>query len=87
MSIREFPFRMINNTNALNARINHRDDSVNDYCSYCTIDNEHTSNRETIEHFYGNCKTVHDFTKTVISEKFHINNYTKDWNLLGVQSV
>ena len=87
MNIREFSFRMINNTNALNARLNHRDDSIDDYCSYCTIDNEHTSNRETLEHFYGNCNTIHDFTKEVFREKFSINNYTKDWNLLGVPTT
>ena len=75
MTIREFSFRMINNTNALNARINHRDDEVNDYCSYCLIDNEHTSNRETLEHFYGQCNTVSNFTNEIFREKFNISTY------------
>ena len=87
MNIREFSFRMINNTNALNARINHRDDMVSDYCSYCLIDNEHTSNRETLEHFYGSCETVSTFTKDTLSNKFNITNYSKDWNLLGVPTT
>ena len=87
MNIREFAFRMINNTNALNARINHRDDSVDDYCSYCTIDNEFSSNRETLEHFYGNCETISNFTKDILNNKFSISNYTSDWNLLGVPTT
>ena len=84
MNIRDFSFKMINNTNVLNARINHRDDSVDDVCSYCVIDNEHTSNREVLEHFYGKCDTVTQFSKNIFAEKFGIQNYTKDWNLFGV---
>ena len=84
MSIRDFSFKMINNTNTLNARLNHRDESVPDSCSYCLIDNEFTSNREVLEHFYGNCETVSNFSKKVFQEKYAINNYSADWNLLGV---
>ena len=83
MSIREFSFKMINNTNELNARLNHLDEDINDYCSYCLIDNEHTSNRETLEHFYGHCSKVQKFTKDVLKEKFNISNYSKDWNLVA----
>ena len=84
MNIRDFSFKMINNTNVLNARINHRDDSVDDVCSYCIIDNEHTSNREVLEHFYGKCNTVIDFSREIFKDRFGIQNYSKDWNLLGV---
>ena len=63
------------------------DEDINDYCSYCLIDNEHTSNRETLEHFYGKCEKVQNFTRDVLKEKFNINNYSKDWNLLGVPST
>ena len=71
----------------LNARINHFDDSVDDACSYCVLDNEFTSNREVLEHFYGNCETTENFSKTVFKEKFGITNYSKDWNLLGVPTT
>ena len=86
MDIRDFSFKMINNTNTLNGRINHLDNEVSDSCSYCIIDDEFTSNREVIEHFYGNCQTGNELSKTVFKKKFDINVYTPDWNLLGVPS-
>ena len=84
MTIRDFSFKMINNTNTLNARLSHLDDSIVDTCSYCILDNEYTSNREVNEHFFGHCNTTSALSKTVFERKFNITDYTKDWNLLGV---
>ena len=87
MHVKQFSVRLVNNTNKLNAGLNHFVSNIDDKCSYCIINNEESECRENTEHFFYQCKHTTSFAKKYFDKFFPTVGFSKDWLLLGAPST